>query len=169
VQVSDDAVLWLWAVIDEDRLRLLREEKDGALKVRARVASLAGETFEGEIDFIEPFLSGETRTARARIVLPNPSGRLVPGMFARLELGLLRKGVIALPAEAVLFDEGRAFVFVRHADDFYVRRPVTAGESLGDDLVIEAGLEEGRRVVVKGAFLLKSDVLRSKMGAGCAD
>ncbi len=70
----------------------------------------------------------------------------------------------------MLEDEGRSFVFVHHHGDYYVRRPVDAGPDLG-----RAGSRSSRgstaaqTVVAEGAFLLKSDVLRSKMGAGCAD
>ena len=60
-------------------------------------------------------------------------------------------------------------MFVHHHDDFYVRRPVTVGRSWGDRVEITSGLHGDETVVSGGAFLLKSDVLRSKMGAGCAD
>jgi cobalt-zinc-cadmium efflux system membrane fusion protein len=45
---------------------------------------------------------------------------------------------------------------------------VTPGRTL-DGWVEVSGIEAGAEVVTHGAFLLKSDVLRSKMGAGCAD
>ena len=76
---------------------------------------------------------------------------------------------LTLPREAVLEDEGRSFVFVHHHDDYYVRRPVTTGRAWGDRVEIAGGLQGDETVVAEGAFLLKSDVLRSKMGAGCAD
>ena len=65
-------------------------------------------------------------------------------------------------------DEGRRFVFVHHIDDYYLRRPVLSGRSAGGSVEILEGLEPGQQVVAGGAFLLKSDVLRSKMGEGCA-
>jgi cobalt-zinc-cadmium efflux system membrane fusion protein len=50
-----------------------------------------------------------------------------------------------------------------------VRRPVETGRSSGDQVEVTKGLAGGETVVTEGCFLLKSDVLRSKMGAGCAD
>ena len=50
-----------------------------------------------------------------------------------------------------------------------MRRPVTLGRRSGDKVEIVAGLAPGQRIIADGSFLLKSDVLRSKMGAGCAD
>jgi cobalt-zinc-cadmium efflux system membrane fusion protein len=69
----------------------------------------------------------------------------------------------------VLEDEGRSFVFVHLQGEFYVRRPVTTGRTWAGWVEITQGLQPGQVVVAEGAFLLKSDVLRSKMGAGCAD
>jgi len=50
-----------------------------------------------------------------------------------------------------------------------VRRPVAVGRSWGDRIEVVKGLNGGETVVADGSFLMKSDVLRSKMGAGCAD
>jgi len=75
----------------------------------------------------------------------------------------------AVPAEAVLSDEGRDFLFVLLADRYFVRRPVTVGRTRDGWTEVLAGVEPGVEVATRGAFLLKSDVLRSKMGAGCAD
>lgn len=60
-------------------------------------------------------------------------------------------------------------MFTHHEGDYYVRRPVTTGRTWGDIIEITGGLRGDETVVAEGAFLLKSDVLRSKMGAGCAD
>ncbi|MFZ5786523.1 MAG: efflux RND transporter periplasmic adaptor subunit, partial [Acidobacteriota bacterium] len=63
---------------------------------------------------------------------------------------------------------GRSFVFVRLQGPYFIRRPVITGRAF-DDWVEVTGIDPGAEVVIGGAFLLKSDVLRSKMGAGCAD
>jgi cobalt-zinc-cadmium efflux system membrane fusion protein len=76
---------------------------------------------------------------------------------------------LAVPAEAVLEDEGRSFVFVRRDKEYFVRRPVRVGRRAGGLVEIVDGLVGGEAVAARGAFLLKSDVLREKMGAGCAD
>ena len=76
---------------------------------------------------------------------------------------------LAVPKAAVLEDEGRSFVFVHYQGEYYVRRPVVRGRTWAGWVEIKKGLEPSQVVVVEGAFLMKSDVLRSKMGAGCAD
>ena len=94
----------------------------------------------------------------------------VAGMFASVRVYLPgAEETVAVPKDAVLEDEGRAFAFVHHHGDYYVRRPVTLGRRWAGQIEIRDGLREADTIVAEGAFLLKSDVLRSKMGAGCAD
>jgi cobalt-zinc-cadmium efflux system membrane fusion protein len=109
-------------------------------------------------------------TTTPEILAENPDGLLRAGMFARVTL--LKGGgsmVLAVPSEAVLEDAGRSFVFVPEAAPYFVRRPVRAGRTVEGWTEVLDGLREGDSVISRGAFQLKSDVLRSKMGAGCAD
>jgi cobalt-zinc-cadmium efflux system membrane fusion protein len=76
---------------------------------------------------------------------------------------------LAVPRDALLSDEGRDFVFVHWKEDYFIRRDVVKGMEVGSEVEIRDGLEEGEIVVAEGSFLLKSDILREKMGAGCAD
>jgi cobalt-zinc-cadmium efflux system membrane fusion protein len=91
-------------------------------------------------------------------------------MFAAVQLYLPGdEEALAVPRAAVLSDEGRSFVFVHHHGEFFIRRPVEPGRATVDWIELKKGLDGGETVATSGAFLLKSDVLRSKMGAGCAD
>ncbi len=56
-----------------------------------------GERFEGKVTFIDPMLNERTRTVGVRVELPNPDGRLKPGMLVR---GEIEAGVDNLPAPA---------------------------------------------------------------------
>jgi len=129
-----------------------------------------GETFSGAVDFVSPVMDEASRTAKLRIKASNPGGRLLAGMFVTVKMFLPGdEETAAVPETAVLEDEGRAFVFVHHHDDYYVRRPVETGRTWPDWTEIVVGLSGGETIVADGSFLMKSDVLRSKMGAGCAD
>jgi cobalt-zinc-cadmium efflux system membrane fusion protein len=165
--VGDIATVWVWAdLYERDLSRLATGPQPAEVSVRA----WSGQTFAGTVDFVSPSIDETSRTVKLRVTVPNPDGRLLAGMFATVQVFLPGdQDALVLPDLAVLEDEGRRFVFVHHHDDFYVRRPVTVGRSWGDRLEITAGLRGDETVVSGGAFLLKSDVLRSKMGAGCAD
>lgn len=165
--VGDVATVWVWADLYE---RDLAKMAPAPLPAEVLVRAWPGRVFAGTVDFISPSIDEASRTVKLRVTVPNPDGRLLAGMFATVRVMLPGEDLaLVLPRDAVLEDEGRSFVFVHHHDDFYVRRPVFTGRAWGDRLEITGGLQGDETVVAEGAFLLKSDVLRSKMGAGCAD
>lgn len=169
--IGDTDALWVWVDLFEKHLDAVSTaQRTGNATATVRVDAYPGETFVGTLDVVGQVMDEASRTVKARVTLPNPGGRLRPGMFADVSLHPEgARDALAVPATAVQSDEGRDFVFVRHEGDYFVRRPVTKGISNGDFLEVAGGLSPGQEIVTVGAFLLKSDVLRSKMGAGCAD
>jgi cobalt-zinc-cadmium efflux system membrane fusion protein len=168
--VGDLSDLWLWADLYEDQLARVVAAERSALRAGVTVKAFPGEVFPGTVDFVGPTMDEKTRTVKVRVALPNPQGKLRSGMFAAVQLFLPGdEEALAVPRAAVLADEGRSFVFVHRQGEFYLRRPVETGRASVDWIEVRRGLGGGETVVVDGAFLLKSDVLRSKMGAGCAD
>jgi cobalt-zinc-cadmium efflux system membrane fusion protein len=169
--VSDLTVVWVWVdVAGDDIGRILASPPGTKLSAQITSRSLPGLEFRGEIATDGAVVDEETRTLRMPATVPNPERRLRPGMFVQVTIELPAQPPTAMvPEEAVLRDEGRDFVFVLLPDRYFVRRPVTVGRDRDGWAEILAGLEPGAEVAAHGAFLLKSDVLRSKMGAGCAD
>jgi cobalt-zinc-cadmium efflux system membrane fusion protein len=164
--VTDLSEVWVWAALKDADLAAV----SAAGKAAAIIEGPAGVIANGRVDLVSGTVSEQTRTARARIVVANPKGALRPGMFVTVRIAGSDAGAaVAVPKVAVLADEGRTFVFVHRDGDYWVRRPVTLGRRSGDKVEIVAGLALGQRIIADGSFLLKSDVLRSKMGAGCAD
>lgn len=173
VLLGDTAELWVWVDVYEAQLaRLEALRRSGPVPVRVSAAAYPQHEFVGRLDLVGRTMDEATRTVKSRIRLGNPDGRLRPGMFATVRIALpggSAASALAVPADALLSDEGREFVFVHHAGDYFVRRPVQSGRRWAGSVEIVAGLDAGQTVAAAGAFLLKSDVLRSKMGAGCAD
>ncbi len=168
--VGDLTTVWVWAdIYEEDLIAVTRAMKTGPVGAKFHSAALPDQVFDGTVDMLGSSLDPTTRTARARVTVDNGDGLLRPGMFGTVSLHLPSdKGAVVIPRGALHHDEGSSFVFVRAHDDLFFRRPVVPGRA-GDDLVeIRRGLEPGQEVVADGSFLLKSDVLREKMGAGCA-
>lgn len=162
--------LWIWADLYEDQLGRVLEHQGKALKAGISVKAFPGVTFPGSIDFVAPTMDEKTRTVKVRVGVKNPDGKLRAGMFAAVNLYLPGDAEgLTVPRGAVLSDEGRSFVFVKLDGDYFMRRPVETGRVGLDWIEITKGLDAGKTVATDGAFLLKSDVLRSKMGAGCAD
>ena len=171
ITVGDNTAVWVWADLYE---RDIGEVKKGqaAQKLASSISVKAypGEEFPGTVDLVSPAMDESSRTVKVRVQVKNDDGRLLAGMFATVKLFLPGTDeTLAVPKAAVLEDEGRSFVFVHHQGEYFVRRPVVRGRTWAGWVEIKKGLEPSQTVVVEGAFLMKSDVLRSKMGAGCAD
>lgn len=126
-------------------------------KIEFTVASFPGETFEGEVEFIDPLVNPQTRVSTARIVVGNEKGRLKPGMFVtgtvKIPLGQSADNKLTVPKSAVLWTGKRSVVYVEAKDGSgYLLREVVLGPSLGDSYAIAEGLESGEKVVVNGTF-----------------
>lgn len=154
--------VWLLADVYE---RDLAAVKVGSL-MTFTVEAYGDESFSGTIDAVSGWLDPESRTAEVRVVVPNPEHRLKPNMFAKahltLEGGPAEDG-FALPPEAVQRVEGRTSVFVEVEAGTFAVTPVRV-EPLPDGRVrVLAGLSDGDRVVMDGAFTLKSELAKGEL------
>jgi len=171
VTVGDVSSVWVWADLHEDQLgRVLDAQRTGKLRAEIGVKAFPDTSFPGAVDFVGPTMDERTRTVKVRVAAANPDAKLRAGMFASVRIFLPgEEETLAVPKAAVLSDEGRSFVFVHHHGDYWVRRPVEPGRKWLDWIEVRSGLSGAETLAADGSFLLKSDVLRSKMGAGCAD
>jgi cobalt-zinc-cadmium efflux system membrane fusion protein len=76
---------------------------------------------------------------------------------------------VAVPASAVQAIDGKSYVFVAHEQDLFELRRVEAGPRRAGDVLVTAGLRAGEPVAVSQGFALKSELLKSRLGASCAD
>jgi cobalt-zinc-cadmium efflux system membrane fusion protein len=168
--LADTAKVWVIATVYEREVAaVLQTQMAGPAQATVTVAAYPEMTFKGHVEQVGGTLDEATRTANVRVVVDNPGNLLRAGMFAKVQLLMPgTSGGLALPEEAILDDEGRSFVFIRAEGPYFIRRPVTTGH-VAEGWVEVSGIAAEDEVVTTGAFLLKSDVLRSKMGAGCAD
>ena len=91
-------------------------------------------------------------------------------MFATARV-LTRQSDRALlaPSSAIQRIEGNPFVFVQQGADLFDVRAVQLGAKYNGRVEVRAGLKPEERIAVTGAFALKSAMLMSRLGAGCAD
>jgi len=171
--LTDLSAVWVWAnVHSRDLAPLLAFEKRGPVAVEIKVAAFLDQPFKGKLDYVGATMNEQTRTVKVRATIENPDFLLRPGMFcdAAISLGSdTAEEVVVTPRDAVFSDEGKFFVFKHWKDDFFIRQDIRKGREFFGLVEILEGLQAGETVVTDGAFLLKSDVLREKMGAGCAD
>lgn len=85
------------------------------------------------------------------------------------EAGAGQPTAVAVPAGAVQAIDDKSYVFVAIEPDLFELRRVEAGPRRAGDVVIIAGLRSGEQVVASQGFALKSELLKSRLGASCAD
>jgi RND family efflux transporter MFP subunit len=119
--------------------------------------SLPGTTLHGRVEFLDTSINPQTRTASARIQVPNPNMRLRPGMFVQVKFAApAGRDVLAIPRSAVLDTGMRKFVYVAKGNGEFDGRQVQLGPADTDYYPVLAGLKEGERVVSQGSFMIDS-------------
>jgi RND family efflux transporter MFP subunit len=110
----------------------------------------------GRIDRIDPVLKQESRSAIAKIRVPNPQLTLKPGMFSRIEIILDKvPQVVAIPTQALRRGADKSWQVYVISDEVAILRSVTPGLTTADWVEIKEGLQPGDAVVVEGAERLR--------------
>lgn len=158
--VSDLSTLWVQAEVPESYLASLKEGQS----VQVRVEAYSDTVFPARLAHVGDVLNPATRTVQVRCEAANPQGRLRPEMYATVlfDLGTGEKTIL-LPRKSVQHVEGRDLVFVRKGSSSFEVRPVTLGRMTETQASVLDGVGAGDQVVTEGSFLLKSELLKSRM------
>ena len=161
--IGDLSQVWMLASVRQDQLGSLRLGR----QARVTVAGVAGQEFDGRIANLGQTLDPQTRTMQVRIVLSNTSNVLRPEMLATAEIpGGPPRQTVLVPSNALQQVDGQDVVFVRTAQDHFAIRAVQVGETHNGETPILQGLKGGEDVVVKGSFVLKSQLLKATLEEG---
>lgn len=134
----------------------------------ARVITNHGDEAEFPINFVQPLVGEETRTALARIVAPNTRGVWHPGCFvtARVAVEKTEASSFVVPASALIrMEDGDEVIFVETLEGFEAR-VITPGRRSRKQVEILSGLNPGDRYVAKGGFSLKAELGKGAFGEG---
>lgn len=159
--VADPSSVWV-------DLSVYQKDLD-RVRVGQSVAIAAGHGLPGAggtISYLSPVVDEQTRTATARVVLPNPEGTWRPGLFVTGTVTVERADVaIAIPRNAVQTLGDETIVFVLDNDGLEPRT-VQLGRSDGQWVEILEGLSPAERFVSRGGFTLKSELEKAGFEAG---
>jgi cobalt-zinc-cadmium efflux system membrane fusion protein len=160
--LADLSVVWIQADLYESDLPLLRGLKDKQIVFKSTLAGIperpATITYAG--DLVDP----SSRTVRVTAEADNADRLLKPGMFVEVGFAVgSSEPVLQVPTPAILHTNNRPCVFVQVAPERFRRTEVGLGQSSSDSVQIISGLAPGDRVVVKGAFALKSELLKDQL------
>jgi multidrug efflux pump subunit AcrA (membrane-fusion protein) len=163
--IADLSEVWVEAELREADAGLVEEGDPAAVELSA----LPGRTIRGQVEYVYPTLQSASRSLKARIAVPNPDGRLKPGMYATVRIAAPARESLTVPASAVLNTGERRLVFVDLGQGRITPQEVEVGRSGGGYVEVLAGLEPGQRVVTSAQYLLDSEsnlaeTMRSMMG-----
>jgi membrane fusion protein, copper/silver efflux system len=154
-RIADLSTVWVIADVAEADLALIRRGSRALVTFRA----YSTQPVEGEVTFVYPEVKPETRTARVRIEVANPDGRLKADMYADV---VFRTGdddgpVVAIPHDAVINSGTEQVVFVAKGEGRFEPRKVKLGRRSEGYCEILEGLREGEQVVTSATFLIDSE------------
>lgn len=157
----------LFNVVNLDKLWVLLDAYESDLsflnlgnEINFSVAGLPGETFKAKVSFIDRLLDPNTRAASVRAEVTNSGQKLKPEMFVSARIKTNAKPTssgISVPRTSVLWSGKRSVIYVKVPDaEFpsFEMREVTIGPRMGDNYLIESGLQAGEEIVTNGVFAI---------------
>ena len=164
--VADLSTMWLMMDLRERDLALVRV----GLPVLFTVDGLPGHAFDGVVAWISDEVDDRTRTVSVRANLPNDKRLIRANMFGLARIIVHDNDeVLSVPSEAVQTDGCCQLVFVEQDETLYEPRKVALGAAANGHVEVLAGLVSGESVVTAGSFLMKTEILKTNIGAGCCE
>ena len=161
--VADLRTVWVDISVYQKDLPVVRKKQSVIIAAGHGIPEV-----KGDISWISPRVDEHTRTALARVVLPNTEGHWRPGIFITAKIAVSEVLVpLLVPKTALQTVEEKLSVFVQDEDGFEPRE-VTLGRSNDTHVEITSGLAPGQRYVMAGAFTLKAQLSKGAFGEGHA-
>lgn len=166
--IADTRVMWAMADLTESDLAAVATGQAATVSVDG----LPGRTFEGRLTWISTEIDPASRTLKARIEVPNEDGLLRANMFGRASIHAGgTRAVVTIPKDAVQWEGCCNIAFVRTDAEGLSFQParLVLGFDIGNRYEVLRGLTPGDVIVTKGSFILKNEILKNSVGAGCCE
>ncbi|QTY27664.1 efflux RND transporter periplasmic adaptor subunit [Flavobacterium sp. CS20] len=152
-EIADLSKVWVMFDVYESDLNSVKVDDE----VNFTIKALPGKQFKGKVSYLDPMINPQTRVAQARVELPNPNYKLLPEMFVSgvVKAKTENNNQISVPKSAVMWTGKRSVVYVMHQTAkgvSFKMREVILGENLGENYIIESGLQDGDKIAVNGTF-----------------
>jgi Cu(I)/Ag(I) efflux system membrane fusion protein len=154
-RIADLSRVWVMVTLYEYQLPMVYVGQRAVM----RLSYIPGQTFEGRVVYIYPYMNEKLRQANVRLQFENSDLLLKPGMFATIELkSTLAENRTLAPRDAVIDTGQRHVAFVSLGQGRFEPRNVTVGVEVENGMLeILTGLKPGEMVVTNGEFLLDSE------------
>lgn len=154
-KLADLSEVWIQLDVFGRSLARVRAGQDVAIE------TVDGQRVNGVIDWLSPLVAHGSQSIRARVIAPNPEGRLRPGQFVSARAVTERYDVpLAVFHDALQQLDGETVAFVRTGDT-YEARPLELGRRDHERAEVLEGLSPGEEYVVDNSYLIKADLEKS--------
>ena len=157
--VTDLSSVWIEGNLLEDDFSAVRAGSQATITTPA----YAGRIYRGVVDYIEPRVDPQTRTAKVRVTVENPGLALRMGMYVDMEFTNVKTGnAVIVPKGAIQAVPSGNVVYLVAAlkEGRFLQRAVKIGEETGAGVRVLEGLTQGDTVVTEGSVLLRAESLR---------
>lgn len=151
--VADLSSVWVIADIYEYEVPMIRIGQTANIVL----SYFPDREFSSKIDYVYPTLSGETRTAKIRFIIPNPGGQLKPQMFTNVEIKINIGNKLAIPEDAIIDTGERQIVYVDKGEGYFEPREIMTGIRADGMVEVLRGLKPGEKVASSATFLIDSE------------
>ena len=149
--IADLGTVWLSANVPEKDLHGI-QPGDRAVAI---VSAYPEDTIRGVVAMVGAVVDTATRMTKVRVTVPNPRGRLKPGMYATITFAARPRPRVVVPATSLLQVSDSDYVFVEVRPWTLERRAVVVGRLDGNRAIVREGVSGGQRVVASQVVLLQ--------------
>lgn len=159
LRIADLSRVWVHAQVFEADLELMSI----GMKATVTLPYLPARTYPATVEYIYPYLQGDSRTGRVRLSLDNSDGELKPAMYAEVTLQVDLGHVLSIPEEAIIVAGMSRIVFIDLGEGRLKPVRITTGRRGQGFVEVLEGLKLGDTVVTSGNFLIAAET-RLKTG-----
>jgi Cu(I)/Ag(I) efflux system membrane fusion protein len=151
--IADLSTVWVISEVFAHEIPLIKVGQPAKI----HLSFFPGKEFSSKIDLIYPTLSGSTRTAKVRFILPNPDGSLKPQMFTDVEIKIDLGKRLVIPSDAVIDTGTKQVVYTDKGEGYFEPREVSLGMRTDEMVEVIGGLKAGEKVAAAANFLIDSE------------
>lgn len=142
------------------------------MPVNATIDGIPDEAITGELIWIASEIDPKSRLVRARVLVKNPPASLRKGLFGQARIQIKPASLsLTAPSESLQVINGVPFVFVQKEPTLFAATRVKTADACENpgQVAILDGLRPSDRIVVSNSYIMRSEFLKSLLGAGCVD
>lgn len=158
LQLADLNQIWFIASIYQEDLVFIQKDKIATVYIDGLNTSL-----NTKVDFIYPIVDEKTKTVNVRFILDNKNLNLIPSMFGKVQINILKEQKLTLPKTAVLKKSDEYYVFKPVSKDEFEPVKINAKRISSNKYEIISGLKEDDEVINNALFLFDSDAITNNL------